>query len=302
MTRREGALFRLTHAANDLDRLSEMLESRLSTLGRVRDAEVSVELASVMDALAALSTEVREADVLDRMLDGVFRITRAEHAFIVLREGPIGLRFAASRHRDGSAVKAPDDHVSRSVILEALAEGKVMALADARRDPEYGRLASVREGDLRSLCLIPIKNGARSFGVLYLDGGAAVGVFAEADIPVLEGFARLCAIALERSLNVRDSDAARTRLELSLRTERTRSLEKRRAGAGSAGFVLRRSKIMVRFEEPDSDKPAVVGTLYLQKWAFHRLEDPETITPSATKLSSACPRRPSSSKTNLAGG
>jgi hypothetical protein len=38
------------------------------------------------------------------------------------------------------------------------------------------------------------------------------------------------------------------------------------------------TKNTVRFEEPDSDQPAVVGTLYLQKWAFHRLEDPETIT------------------------
>ena len=34
----------------------------------------------------------------------------------------------------------------------------------------------------------------------------------------------------------------------------------------------------VRYEEPSSDQPTVIGTLYLQKWAVHRLEDPETIT------------------------
>ena len=38
------------------------------------------------------------------------------------------------------------------------------------------------------------------------------------------------------------------------------------------------TKNTVRFEEPESDQPAAVGTLYLQKWAFHRLEDPATIT------------------------
>jgi hypothetical protein len=38
------------------------------------------------------------------------------------------------------------------------------------------------------------------------------------------------------------------------------------------------TKNTVRFEEPENDEPAVVGTLYLQKWAFHRLDDPETIT------------------------
>ena len=45
--------------------------------------------------------------------------------------------------------------------------------------------------------------------------------------------------------------------------------------------TLRRAKETkntVRFEEPDNDQPAVIGTLYLQKWAVHRLEDPETIT------------------------
>ena len=40
----------------------------------------------------------------------------------------------------------------------------------------------------------------------------------------------------------------------------------------------RETKNTVRYEEPESDQPAVIGTLYLQKWAVHRLEDPETIT------------------------
>jgi hypothetical protein len=40
----------------------------------------------------------------------------------------------------------------------------------------------------------------------------------------------------------------------------------------------RETKNTVRYEESESDQPTVVGTLYLQKWAVHRLEDPETIT------------------------
>ena len=40
----------------------------------------------------------------------------------------------------------------------------------------------------------------------------------------------------------------------------------------------RETKNTVRYEEPESDQPTVIGTLYLQKWAVHRLEDPETIT------------------------
>jgi hypothetical protein len=41
---------------------------------------------------------------------------------------------------------------------------------------------------------------------------------------------------------------------------------------------VKETKNTVRYEEPESDHPIVIGTLYLQKWAVHRLEDPETIT------------------------
>ena len=39
----------------------------------------------------------------------------------------------------------------------------------------------------------------------------------------------------------------------------------------------RETKNTVRYEEPESDQPLVIGTLYVHKWAAKRLEDPETI-------------------------
>jgi len=38
------------------------------------------------------------------------------------------------------------------------------------------------------------------------------------------------------------------------------------------------TKNTVRYEETTGSEPPIVGTLYLQKWAVHRLEDPEAIT------------------------
>ena len=46
-------------------------------------------------------------------------------------------------------------------------------------------------------------------------------------------------------------------------------------------MTLRRAKETkntVRYEEPESDEPTVIGTLYVQKWALHRLGYPEMIT------------------------
>ena len=42
----------------------------------------------------------------------------------------------------------------------------------------------------------------------------------------------------------------------------------------------------VRYEEVVTDMPSVVGTLYLQKWAHHRLGEPEVITVNITPASS----------------
>jgi hypothetical protein len=47
----------------------------------------------------------------------------------------------------------------------------------------------------------------------------------------------------------------------------------------------RETKNTVRYEEVVSDMPSVVGTLYLQKWAHHRLGEPEVITVSVTAVS-----------------
>ena len=47
----------------------------------------------------------------------------------------------------------------------------------------------------------------------------------------------------------------------------------------------RETKNTVRYEEVVTDMPSVVGTLYLQKWAHHRLGEPEVITVSITPAS-----------------
>jgi hypothetical protein len=44
----------------------------------------------------------------------------------------------------------------------------------------------------------------------------------------------------------------------------------------------RETKNTVRYEEPESDQPLLIGTLYVHKWAAKRLEDPETITVTIT--------------------
>ena len=58
--------------------------------------------------------------------------------------------------------------------------------------------------------------------------------------------------------------------------------------------TLRRAKETkntVRYEESESDQPLAIGTLYVQKWAIHRLEDPEAITVTIARSSARCEGR-----------
>ena len=54
---------------------------------------------------------------------------------------------------------------------------------------------------------------------------------------------------------------------------------------GSLKAILNKAKETkntVRYEEPETDQPLLIGTLYVHKWAVERLEDPETITVTIT--------------------
>jgi hypothetical protein len=49
----------------------------------------------------------------------------------------------------------------------------------------------------------------------------------------------------------------------------------------------RETKNTVRYEEPETDQPLLIDTLYIHKWAAKRLEDPETITVAIAPASPA---------------
>ena len=42
--------------------------------------------------------------------------------------------------------------------------------------------------------------------------------------------------------------------------------------------MAKETKHTVRYEEPETDQPIVIGSLYVHKWAVKRLDDPRTIT------------------------
>ena len=87
---------------------------------------------------------------------------------------------------------------SRRVVQRVTESGVGMVLGDAVSDPSL-RSESVVNLNLRSIVCVPMHVGGRTIGAVYLDDSRRPEAFSDEDRSLLEGFAQLMAIAIDRS-------------------------------------------------------------------------------------------------------
>ena len=87
---------------------------------------------------------------------------------------------------------------SRQVVERVAQSGGSLLIGDAPSDPEM-RTPSVMDLRLRSIVCVPMHLGGRVVGAVYLDDSRRPDVFGEDERALLEGFAHLMAVAIEKS-------------------------------------------------------------------------------------------------------
>ncbi len=87
---------------------------------------------------------------------------------------------------------------SRQVVARVAASGDSLLIPDAKSDPA-GLSASMVGLRLRSIVCVPLYGAGRVVGAVYLDDSRRSLAFSDADRALLEGFAHLVTIALEKS-------------------------------------------------------------------------------------------------------
>ncbi|MBI5171227.1 MAG: sigma 54-interacting transcriptional regulator [Candidatus Eisenbacteria bacterium] len=87
---------------------------------------------------------------------------------------------------------------SRQAVARVAASGDSLLIPDAKTDPG-GLSASMVDLRLRSIVCVPFYRAGRVVGAVYLDDSRRSLAFSDADRALLEGFAHLVAIALEKS-------------------------------------------------------------------------------------------------------
>ncbi|MBI5369427.1 MAG: sigma 54-interacting transcriptional regulator, partial [Planctomycetes bacterium] len=153
----------------------------------------------VLDLLAALNSTRTCAEVLGRILQGVFELTRAERGFLALGDSADRLDFTLARNHEGKPVERPGDRVSRTICRHVMTTGRPLVVPNAQEDESLREVVSVKEEGLTSVLCVPFKVRERVLGVFYVDNRHRPAAFAKAEVEVLEAFAHQAALALENA-------------------------------------------------------------------------------------------------------
>ncbi|NQU06178.1 MAG: sigma 54-interacting transcriptional regulator [Calditrichaeota bacterium] len=154
------------------------------------------------EAASAL-LEVSDLDkLLQKLLDKAFKVSGAERGYILLRDERGEMQPITSRGIEPGSL--PEGDPSFSVIDTALKERRPVLSQNASRDPRFSGASSLIIRGIRFACCIPLEARGSRVGALYLDT-TITGKLTEDQLPLLEAFGSLAALALSHSLELKDA-------------------------------------------------------------------------------------------------
>ncbi len=187
---------------------AEELHGRLSILGTFlerlnasleQQEKERTQLAGLFQVSRAVNSTLELDQVLNRAMDVIIAVTRAERGFLMLADERGELTFQVARNLEHSTITSPAFQVSRSIVARVAATGAPVITTDATLDPRFAAQESVVSLSLRSILCTPLKARERVIGVVYVDNRLRAGMFQPADLDALRAFADQAAIAIENA-------------------------------------------------------------------------------------------------------
>lgn len=261
-------------------------DSRESSSPRTRSQPVAppVDLASVMSAAQALSSELSLEELLRRLMVLAMENAGAQRGCLVLvREGemrieaecdaPGGeLQVLHSKPLEGSAL------LSLSVVNFAGRTGEPVVLEDASQAGPFTKDEYIRERRPKSVLCVPLRDQGRLRGLLYLENNLTLGAFTAERIELLRLLSSQAALCLQNALlYAKQEDYSRT-LEHGVE-ERTRELQEKNEELGRAVKLLRDTQTQLVVQE----KLASLGSL--TSGIAHELKNPLNFINNFAQLS-----------------
>ncbi len=153
------------------------------------------------DLTHALAEERDPRRVLRRILDAAVELTEAERGFLVRvtgrRGGEYALRVEEARGFDQTALRLPENRVSRTVVKRVLERDRGGLVTSDGDAADLLGVSSVQRQRALSILCAPMRVLGQTRGVLYLDHRAERAAFDPQDLAVLRLFADQAALVLE---------------------------------------------------------------------------------------------------------
>jgi len=182
--------------------------------GRVAANQAASDHLRVIYELTRLTTStVSRDDLLEGVLDLVFRDFRPDRGFVLLGSSPDApLEQAAVRYRERPrTIDEGRIPVSRTIIRHALERGEGVLSTNAMNDTRFEAGDSVRDYGIRSAICVPIAAGQQIFGVIHIDSQIANFSFSESQLHLLRAIGRHAGLAM-RSIELFDIRLQQERL------------------------------------------------------------------------------------------
>ncbi len=142
-----------------------------------------------------LNASLSPDEVLERTIDDVIAITRAERGFVMLIDaGRPVMRGIEHDALESSAFTYP-----RSVVKSVIETGQAILTSDAQTDERFNANASITLHKVRSILCVPLKSKAKLLGAIYVDNRIQRGVFTETDLELLNSIAASAGTAMENA-------------------------------------------------------------------------------------------------------
>ena len=181
---------------------------------QVTDSHLMLLYRLAQDLNATLSPD----EVLERAMNDVITIARAERGFVLLKnkasQGKDRQFQTAARGVASEILDTQEFAVSRSIIRQVLESGDPVITSDATHDERYRESESVIRQGLRSILCVPMKSKSGVAGAIYVDNRIQRGVFTQVDLELLSIIASGAATALENIRLFRETESRLKTLDL----------------------------------------------------------------------------------------
>ncbi len=183
----------------------------------------SVDQSDLLALISKVSVTLLAPATLDETLTQVaalvFEAVPADRCLIMLRNekgGDLQVRVAQVRDKKGDIGEI---RVSRSIIEEAVGQGRSVLTSDAQHDPRFMSSTMTIQG-IRSVLAVPLGVGEKIFGMIYADSPLSEARFSQDHLTVLTTLASVAAIRVENTRLMEEQfDRERLERELNLARE-----------------------------------------------------------------------------------